>query len=127
MYGLCKAATRKLFFAFGMMGSLWGFGACARRSAAEEPIAQGLEQAIFAAGCFWCAEADFEKLVGVVRVTSGYAGGKEIGPTYEQVSSGRTGHAEAIEVVYDPKRISYERLVDYFWRHIDPTVKDRQF
>jgi peptide-methionine (S)-S-oxide reductase len=84
-------------------------------------------KATFAGGCFWCVEADFDKIDGVLSTTSGYIGGKVDKPTYEQVSAGRTGHTEAVEIVYDPKRVSYERLVAYFWHTIDPTVKDRQF
>lgn len=83
--------------------------------------------ATFAGGCFWCVEADFDKLPGVVATTSGYTGGTVANPSYEQVSSHRTGHAEAVQVVYDPSKISYERLVAYFWHTIDPTVKDQQF
>lgn len=83
--------------------------------------------AVFAGGCFWCTEADFDKVEGVVSTTSGYIGGKVANPTYEQVSAGRTGHAEAVQVVYDPARVSYDKLVEYYWRTIDPTVKDRQF
>ena len=83
--------------------------------------------AIFAGGCFWCIEADFEKLPGVIAVESGYIGGTLPDPTYEQVSKGGTGHTEAVRVSYDAARVSYETLLDYFWRHIDPTVKDRQF
>lgn len=83
--------------------------------------------AVFAGGCFWCIEADFEKLAGVSEVESGYTAGKTANPTYEQVSSGHTGHTEAVRVIYDPAKVSYAELVDYFWRHIDPTVKDRQF
>ncbi len=84
-------------------------------------------RATFAGGCFWCVESDFDKLPGVISTTSGYTGGKTANPTYEQVSSKTTGHAEAVQVVYDPGRISYERLVEYFWHSIDPTVKDQQF
>ena len=83
--------------------------------------------AIFAGGCFWCVEADFEKLPGVLSAESGYTGGKSANPTYNEVSSGATGHAEAVRVVYDPAIVSYAALLDYFWHHIDPTVKDRQF
>jgi peptide-methionine (S)-S-oxide reductase len=83
--------------------------------------------AFFAGGCFWCMEADFEKLPGVTAVESGYIGGKSPDPTYEQVSRGGTGYAEAVRVTYDAAKVSYEKLLDYFWRHIDPTVKDRQF
>lgn len=83
--------------------------------------------AIFAGGCFWCVEADFEKLPGVISAESGYTAGKTPQPTYEQVSAGGTGHVEAVKVIYDPNKLSYAQLVDYFWHHIDPTVKDRQF
>ncbi len=83
--------------------------------------------AVFAGGCFWCIEKDFEKLPGVVEVESGYTAGNTVNPSYEQVSAGRTGHTEAVRVVYDPAKVSYAQLVEYFWRHIDPTVKDRQF
>jgi peptide-methionine (S)-S-oxide reductase len=83
--------------------------------------------AVFAGGCFWCVEADFDKVDGVVSTISGYIGGKLDRPTYEQVSAGGTGHTEAVQVVFDPARVSYEKLVDHFWRTIDPTVKDRQF
>ncbi len=85
------------------------------------------EKAYFAGGCFWCIEADFEKLPGVVGVDSGYAGGRIKNPTYEQVSAGGTGHTESIEVVYDPAKVGYQALLDHFWKNIDPTVKDQQF
>jgi peptide-methionine (S)-S-oxide reductase len=91
------------------------------------PAPAGLAKATFAGGCFWCVESDFDKVPGVVSTTSGYIGGKVANPTYEQVSSKSTGHAEAVEIVYDPKRVSYEQLLEYFWRTIDPTTKDRQF
>ncbi len=84
-------------------------------------------KAIFAGGCFWCVESDFDKVPGVLSTTSGYTGGKTAKPTYEQVSKNTTGHAEAVEVVYDPAKVSYARLVEHFWRTIDPTVKDQQF
>ena len=83
--------------------------------------------ALFAGGCFWCIEADFEKLPGVIGAESGYTAGRKPNPTYELVSAGGTGHTEAVRVTYDPARVSYAQLVDYFWKHIDPTVKDRQF
>ena len=87
----------------------------------------GLATAIFSGGCFWCVEADFEKLPGVKDAISGYTGGSLANPTYEQVSHGSTGHIESVKVLYDPKVVSYEQLLDYFWHHVDPTVKDRQF
>jgi peptide methionine sulfoxide reductase msrA/msrB len=80
----------------------------------------GESVATFAGGCFWCTEADFEKVPGVTRVISGYSGGKEPNPTYEQVSSGRTGHMESVQVYFDPGKVSYKDLVEYFWRHVDP-------
>jgi methionine-S-sulfoxide reductase len=86
-----------------------------------------MEIATFAGGCFWCMEPPFEKLKGVDAVISGYTGGRTENPTYEEVSSGRTGHAEAIEVHYDPSQNTYAELLDVFWRNIDPTTKDRQF
>lgn len=87
----------------------------------------GHEVGILAGGCFWCVEADFDKLPGVISTTSGYIGGKTANPTYEEVSSHATGHAEAVKIVFDPARLSYRQLVDHFWRTIDPTVRDRQF
>ncbi len=81
----------------------------------------------FAGGCFWCVESDFDKVPGVISTTSGYIGGTAPNPTYKQVSAGGTGYTEAVQVVFDPMRVSYEKLVEYFWRTIDPTVKDRQF
>ena len=84
-------------------------------------------KAIFAGGCFWCMEHPFDVLPGVVSTTSGYIGGQKKNPTYEEVSSGRTGHTEADQVVYDPKKVTYEKLLDVFWHNIDPTVKDQQF
>ena len=83
--------------------------------------------AVFAGGCFWCVESDFDKVPGVISTTSGYTGGNTVNPSYEQVSSHTTGHAEAVEVVYDPAKVSYERLLAYYWHTIDPTVKDQQF
>jgi peptide-methionine (S)-S-oxide reductase len=83
--------------------------------------------ATFAGGCFWCVEADFDKVPGVISTTSGYTAGKVANPTYGQVSAGGTGHTEAVEVVYDPAKVSYEQLVTFFWRTIDPLVKDQQF
>lgn len=84
-------------------------------------------KAVFAGGCFWCVESDFDKVPGVLSTTSGYTGGKTENPSYQEVSSHMTGHAEAVEIVFDASRVSYETLVAYFWRTIDPTTKDRQF
>jgi peptide-methionine (S)-S-oxide reductase len=84
-------------------------------------------KATFAGGCFWCVESDFDKLPGVISTTSGYIGGHVAQPTYEQVSAKRTGHAEAVEIVYDPSKLSYDQLLRHFWHNIDPTTRDRQF
>jgi peptide methionine sulfoxide reductase msrA/msrB len=86
-----------------------------------------LRIATFAGGCFWCVEADFEKVPGVVEVISGYTGGHKENPTYEDVSAGATGHLEAVQVIYDPDKISYKKLLTVFWRHVDPTDRDGQF
>jgi len=86
-----------------------------------------LEKAVFAGGCFWCMENPFDKLNGVKETTVGYTGGKTVNPTYEQVCSGKTGHYEAIEIVFDPKTISYNKLLETFWRQIDPADPDGQF
>ena len=85
------------------------------------------EKATFAGGCFWCLQPSFDKLKGIVSTTVGYTGGTKENPTYEEVSSGKTGHAESIEILYDPKTISYKELLDVFWREIDPTTLNRQF
>lgn len=85
------------------------------------------EVATFAGGCFWCMAPPFKSLAGVISVTSGYTGGHVENPTYEQVSAGGTGHAESVEIVYDPHKISYEKLLDVFWHNIDPTAVDSQF
>jgi peptide-methionine (S)-S-oxide reductase len=96
-------------------------------SLCTEARGAGSETAIFAGGCFWCEESAFEDLPGVTSVTSGYTGGTTVNPTYEEVSSGRTGHAESAKVVYDPDKISYEKLLDVYWHNIDPLQKDGQF
>jgi len=99
----------------------------AQSAAPAAPVAAKTAQATFAGGCFWCMEPPFDKLDGVISTTSGYTGGSKKDPTYEEVSDGGTGHAESVEVVYDPSRISYEKLLDVFWHNVDPTTPDRQF
>jgi peptide-methionine (S)-S-oxide reductase len=104
--------------------------ATAGMAAEMAPLPQpkpGQAVATFAGGCFWCVESDFDHVPGVISTTSGYTGGQVKNPTYHQVSAGGTGHAESVQVVYDPKKVSYQQLLTYFWHHIDPTVKDRQF
>ena len=125
----------KLFFALnllviGFVGFLvWPLLVGAPRSgvalAASDP--PGTEVAIFAGGCFWCVEADFDKVAGVISTTSGYIGGNLQHPTYQQVSGGGTGHAEAVRIVYNPKTVSFDRLLYVFWRTVDPVTKDGQF
>ena len=103
----------------------------ARPAAAEQAApangADELAKATFAGGCFWCMEPPFDKLEGVVSTTSGYTGGRKSEPTYREVVAGGTGHAEAVQVLYDPKKITYAELLEVFWRNIDPTTPNRQF
>lgn len=101
-----------------------GESPAAKSIAPDDP---SLSTAVFAGGCFWCTEADFEKLDGVVEAVSGYAGGDEQNPTYNQVASGLTSHIESVKVYYDPEVVTYEELVDYHWRYMDPTDPDGQF
>ena len=101
--------------------------ALALMAAAPFVQAQATAKATFAGGCFWCVESDFDKVPGVLSTTSGYTGGTVAKPTYEQVSSKSTGHAEAVEIVFDPAKVSYAQLLEHYWRTIDPTTKDRQF
>jgi peptide methionine sulfoxide reductase msrA/msrB len=102
-----------------------GGGAAQAQPEAQKQAAEVQQRALFAGGCFWCMESPFEKLDGVISVTSGYAGGTTVNPTYENYSTG--GHIEVVEVVFDPKRVSYKQLLDTFWRQIDPTDSGGQF
>jgi len=95
--------------------------------ATNPAIAQATETATFAGGCFWCMEHPFDELNGVISTTSGYSGGHKDHPSYEEVSSGATGHTESIQIVFDPQRISYQELLDVYWRNTDPTTPNRQF
>jgi len=103
------------------------FAQPAKAPAAATAAATTTAIATFAGGCFWCMEPPYDKQEGVIATTSGYMGGTKKYPTYEEVSSGGTGHTEVVQVVYDPARVSYPKLLEIFWRNIDPTVKDRQF
>jgi peptide-methionine (S)-S-oxide reductase len=113
------------------VGYVWlrgGFASFAPAAAANQSApAGGQQKATFAAGCFWCVEADFDKVKGVLSTTSGYIGGKIKNPTYQQVSSGGTGHTEAVEIVFDPAIVTYDQLLDHFWRNVDPFAANRQF
>jgi peptide-methionine (S)-S-oxide reductase len=97
------------------------------RAARAQPSAERYEKATFAGGCFWCMEPPFDELPGVISTTSGYTGGQKKNPTYEEVSAGGTGHAESVEILFDPAKITYQQLLDVFWKNIDPISKDRQF
>ncbi len=124
-----SSARRKPKLAAAILAALLGaaLGAALGAHAAQPAERAGLATATFAGGCFWCMEPPFDALPGVVSTTSGYTGGKEANPSYEDVSSGRTGHTEAVQVVYDPDKISYEGLLEVFWRNIDPTDARGQF
>ena len=106
---------------------LFSLAALAASATTVVQVPPGHKVATFAGGCFWCMEGPYDNLPGVDATISGYMGGRTVNPTYEQVSSGSTGHAEAVQVVYDPAKVTYEKLLDVFWHNIDPTVKDQQF
>jgi peptide-methionine (S)-S-oxide reductase len=112
-----------------LLVSLWLALGSAAGATAQAPVASVATpaSAIFAGGCFWCVEADFDKVEGVLSTTSGYTGGRVANPTYRDVSRGGTGHTEAVEIAYDPARVSYEKLLDVFWHNHDPLAKNRQF
>ena len=126
---MLKVRDAVLVFAAALLLGLATISQAQAPKPAAKPAAvkPGHAKAVFAGGCFWCMEPPYDKLDGVVSTTSGYIGGQKKNPTYEEVSSGRTGHTEAVEVVYDPQKVSYQKLLDVFWRNIDPTVKDQQF
>ena len=116
----------KKLFVTALFGIAVSMGALAQTPSTSTPAAT-TAKATFAGGCFWCMEPPFDKLDGVTSTISGYIGGTKTNPTYEQVSAGSTGHAEAVQVTYDPKKVSYEKLLDVYWHNIDPTQKDAQF
>jgi peptide-methionine (S)-S-oxide reductase len=106
---------------------LFMLASLAAAAATPVTVPPGYAVATFAGGCFWCMEGPFDNVPGVVSTTSGYTGGTKVNPSYEDVSSGTTGHAESVQVVYDPKKVTYEKLLDVYWHNIDPTTRDRQF
>jgi peptide methionine sulfoxide reductase msrA/msrB len=129
-----EVITVKSIFAIAMIALIfivtaWQIAGSAQQEVKKEMPKDDsmLKVATFAGGCFWCTESDFEKLPGVAKVVSGYTGGKKENPSYEEVSSGSTGHVEAIQVYYDPSKVTYAELLDYFWKHIDPTDSGGQF
>ena len=116
MEGISKEVIIKKLIAVILLGTSFVY-------AQEEP----LKKATFAGGCFWCMEAPLEKLQGVKEVVSGYSGGQKENPTYQEVSSGKTGHAESVQILYDPEEVSYEKLLEIFWENVDPTDAEGQF
>lgn len=128
LFGTRIIRAKGLLACLLMLGSMT---ACARSApdAAAPNQAAGAKTAtaIFAGGCFWCMEPPYDALPGVISTTSGYTAGSTVNPSYEQVSSGSTGHTEAVKVVYDPSKVSYAKLLEVFWRNIDPTALNRQF
>jgi methionine-S-sulfoxide reductase len=121
--GIILAVAMAMLAAAGLAGQ----GKSPAPAKAGKAIEGKLETATFAGGCFWCMQPPFDKTRGVVSTVVGYTGGKEKNPTYEQVSSGRTGHRESIQVTFDPAQVTYEQLVDVFWHNINPTQADGQF
>jgi methionine-S-sulfoxide reductase len=122
--------NKRSVFTFAALALLTIFALAAPVHADEmavETAGKGYAKATFAGGCFWCMEPPFDKLDGVISTTSGYTGGQEKDPTYKEVSAGRTGHAEAVEIIYDPGKVSYRKLLEVFWMQINPTTPDRQF
>ncbi|UCE63345.1 MAG: peptide-methionine (S)-S-oxide reductase MsrA [Nitrospirota bacterium] len=117
----------KYLFVIGLMVMAGGLALGGMDDATETHDNGPKAKAIFAGGCFWCVEEVFEKVDGVVSATSGYIGGDSPNPTYQQVSAGGTGYAEAVEIVYDPDKVTYQQLLDVFWKNIDPTTPDQQF
>lgn len=113
--------------AAGCASLLLCYAFAAAQQSAPQPPAGSLEVATFAAGCFWCTEADFDKVPGVVETISGFIGGKTKNPTYREVSGGGTGHTEAVQLKYDPSKVSYKQLLDVYWRNVDPLDKGGQF
>ena len=107
--------------------TLWLLSTGAISGEINQTTTQQTAVATFAGGCFWCMEPPFDKIDGVISTTSGYTGGQKLNPTYEEVSSGGTGHAEAVQIIYDPNTVSYQQLLKIFWRNVDPTTADRQF
>jgi len=117
---------RRFFLATAMIVTVM-LAASICRAQTADASAPGLEKATFAGGCFWCMQPAFDHIPGVVSTVVGYTGGEKEHPTYEEVSDGGTGHAESIEITFDPKKVSYTKLLDVFWHNIDPTSTDREF
>ena len=122
-----KTKSILIVAAFILVASLAVTGGVDAKEMTTDQMNKGYEKATFAGGCFWCMEPPFDKLDGVISTTSGYTGGSEENPTYKDVSAGKTGHAEAVQIVFDPGKVSYKKLLEVFWMQINPTTPDRQF
>ncbi|MBI3249874.1 MAG: peptide-methionine (S)-S-oxide reductase MsrA [Deltaproteobacteria bacterium] len=116
-----------ILLAFALLAGVAFFGSMTMTAETPPSGKAQLAKATFAGGCFWCMEPPYEKLDGVVSVTSGYTGGQTKNPSYEEVSEGGTGHAEAVEIVYDPAKVTYDKLLEIFWHNIDPLTRNAQF
>jgi peptide-methionine (S)-S-oxide reductase len=123
-FDTCRVRWMPVLLAVFAMSVMNAGGARAANSA---PAGAGLETATFAGGCFWCMQPAFDKVPGVVKTVVGYTGGDKAHPTYEEVSAGTTGHAESIEITFDPEKVSYQHLLDIFWHNVDPTTAGREF
>src|SRR3972149_11370762 len=115
------------FLGLPMIPLLWATASCAADSGGGRKQVRQPATATFAGGCFWCMESPFDKQDGVLSVTVGYTGGQKKNPTYEEVSAGGAGHTESVQIVYDPAKISYEKLLGIFWPNVDPLTRDAQF
>ena len=120
-------STRKLLFATFIAAGLAAVSPLNAQAPKPAPAQPATAKATFSGGCFWCVEEAFDKAPGVISTVSGYMGGNTKHPSYEQVSAGRTGHAEVVQVEYDPAKVGYEKLLEVFWRNVDPTQRDGQF
>lgn len=119
---------RRILAALGAVLVLVAGFAFAQEERSPAPVpAPGQSVATFAGGCFWCVESDFDKVEGVVSTTSGFMGGRTLNPTYKQVTYGDTGHLEVVQVIFDPKKVTYQQLVDHYWKHVDPYDAGGQF
>lgn len=126
-FGIGRVIMLSLIAGLAVFGLRFADAVLGVSAAPPAAAPKGSAVAIFAGGCFWCVESDFDKVPGVLSTTSGFTGGTVANPTYEQVSSGTTGHAEAVKIVYDPAMVTYDKLLYVFWRNVDPLTKDSQF
>ena len=118
---------KKIYFFFALFSLFQSMESLATNKEEVKMAKVKIEKATFAGGCFWCTQPAFDKLKGVISTTVGYTGGTKENPTYEEVCSGKTGHAEALEITYDPQQVSFTELLEIFWKNIDPTKLNQQF